>query len=115
MKLYNFTRLINKYSTVFKLIVPSEGQYEGGIYVEGNSATPSCTGAIIPLSRRKVYQLGGNYTTQDKELYMATPIDKALLGSKVLYKDEYYGIEEATDYSDFGDIYHYILRKEGGK
>ena len=112
MILYNFTRLINKYSTDFTLIVPSEGYYEGGIYKEGKSTTEVLTGAIIPLSKRKIYQLGGNYTAQDKELYMIKRINKALLGGKVLYKGDYYSIEEETDYSDFAEIYHYMLRKE---
>ncbi|MDO5397060.1 MAG: hypothetical protein Q4G33_03940 [bacterium] len=112
MKLYNFTRLINKYSTNFTLIVPSEGQYEGGIYKDGKPTTEIRAGAIVPLSQRKVYQLGGNYTAQDKELYTARRIEKALSGCKVLYKDVYYSVEEETDYSDFGDVYHYMLRKE---
>lgn len=112
MQLYNFNRLITKYSTEFTLITPSEGAYDGGVYVYGEPKTNVLTGAIIPLSQRKVYQLGGNYTTQDKELYMLKRIDRALLGGKVFYKGDTYSIEEETDYSDFSDIYHYMLRKE---
>lgn len=112
MKLYDFTRLINKYSTDFTLIVPSEGHYEGGIYTESEATTEVLTGAVIPLSQRKIYQLGGNYTAQDKELYTTERIDKALFGGKVLYKGDYFSIEEEADYSDFADIYHYMLRKE---
>ena len=112
MKLYNFNRLITKYSTDFTIIMPSEGYYDGGIYVCGETKTEVLAGAIIPMSQRKVYQLGGNYTTQDKELYMMKRIDRALLGGKVSYKGDTYSIEEETDYSDFADIYHYILRKE---
>lgn len=112
MKLYNFTRLINKYSTDFTLIIPSDGHYEGGIYKDGKPTTEIRAGAIVPLSQRKVYQSGGNYTAQDKELYTVKRIDRALLGGKILYKGEYYSVEEETDYSDFGDVYHYMLRKE---
>ena len=112
MKLYNFSRLIIKYSTEFTLVAPSEGEYDGGIYVYGEPEAQVLTGAIIPMPQRKVYQPGGNYTSEDKELYMLTRIAKPLLGGKVLYQGDTYSIEEETDYSDFSDIYHYVLRKE---
>lgn len=111
-KIYDFTRLINKYSTDFTLITPSEGVYEGGVYKDGEAVHTALRGAIVPMSERKAYQSGGNYTAEDKELYMIKRINKALLGGKVLYKGRYYCIEEETDYSDFADAYKYVLRKE---
>lgn len=113
MKLYNFKRLIDKYSVDFVLIAPSEGKYEGGIYVDGEGEQIKMRGTIVPMSMRKVYQLGGNYSAQDKELYTVSHIDDALLGGKVIYKGRTYSIEEETDYSDYADAYHYLLRKEG--
>lgn len=112
MKLYNFIRLISKYSVDFTLVMPSKGKYEGGIYVDGESTSAAMRGAIVPLSEKKLYQPGGNYTAQDRELYMFTRIDSALLGGRVLYKGNYYRIEEETDYSDYADVFRYMLRKE---
>lgn len=115
MKLYNFIRLISKYSVDFTLITPSKGEYEGGIYVDGESESKAMRGAIVPLSEKKLYQEGGNYTAEDRELYMSARIDSALLGGRVLYKGNYYRIEEETDYSDYADAYRYTLRKEAPK
>lgn len=113
MKLYNFIRLINKYSVDFVCITQSAGGYDdGGVYIAGEKTETPLRGAIIPMTERKIYQLGGNYTSEDRELYMIKRIDSALLGGKVLYKGEYFAIEEETDYSDYADIFHYILRKE---
>ncbi len=110
-KLYNFTRLIDKYSCVFTLITKNEGTYEGGLYVDGEPATQEMTGAIVPMSSKKIYSSGGTYTAQDKQLFMHAEIPAALLGSQVKYKNCLYNIEEDADYSDFADVWEYVLKR----
>lgn len=106
----DFSRIIEKYSTDFTIIEFSEGNYEDGEYVKGNEIRNPKKGAIFPMSQRKIYNSGGNYKTQDKQLYTTQYIsletEKFILHNKRKYK-----IEEDTDYSDFADIYIYILKR----
>lgn len=110
-KLYDFRRLINKYSCSFTLITKGEGKYEGGIYVDGEPIEQEMTGAVVPMSSKKIYGSGGTYTAQDKQLYMYSEIPKALLGSQVKYNDCVYNIEEDSDYSEFADVWEYVLKR----
>lgn len=109
-KLYNFTRLITKYSVQFTLISVSEGGYVGGKYVSGGEVEMPLTGAIVPYPDSKIYQSGGYLTQKDRQLYMKTPISSPLKGAKVEYKGDIYNIEQNTDYGDYADAYIYALK-----
>lgn len=111
MKLYNFTRLIKKYKCNFTVVTQTGGTYEGGIYVPENKTETEMIGAIVPLGENKIYQSGGSYTTQDRNLYMFKQIPKPLLSGKVIYKGNIYSIEENTDYSEYCDAFIYTLRR----
>lgn len=111
MKLYNFTRLISKYKTDFEIIGEKDGRYEGGIWRHNEGKSITKQGAIVPMSERKLYQSGGTYTVQDRELYMFEKIPEALLDCYVIYKGNRYKIEEETDYSEYSDVYVYVLRR----
>lgn len=111
MKLYDFTGLINKYSVSFDVVSETEGAYDGGIYIPGKTVTEAFTGAIVPIAERKIYQSGGAYTTQDKQLYTHKRIPDALLKGKVRYKDCDYSIEEGIDHSDFCGAFVYTLKR----
>ena len=109
-KLYNFARLIKKYSVNFVLVIPGEGKYIGGKYTEGEAEEMSMSGAIIPMSESKVYQSGGTYTSKDRQLYLLKPMEKALKGGKVKYDGNIYSIETETDYKDYCDAAVYNLK-----
>ena len=111
MKLYNFIRLINKYSCDFTLVTRERGEYEGGIYAAGAEAQASMRGAIVPMSERKVYQSGGHYTSEDRNLYMHSPITAPLEDCRVEYKGKTYSIEEEQDFSEYADVWEYVLRR----
>lgn len=111
MKLYNFARLINKYSTSFHFLVKTDGHFdERGRWVEGEPVMQDATGAIIPMADSKVRQSGGQYTTKDRELYMLRPIPRALMQSNVCYKGNLYSIEQETNYEDYADVVVYVLK-----
>ena len=57
-----------------------------------------------------VFRSDGNLTAKDKRLFMLTPIDKALLNSKVVYENEVFSIQGSTDNSKFTGVYPYILK-----
>lgn len=110
-KLYNFTRLINKYSNTFELITESDGVYVNGVWQAGLSTIKPMRGAIIPMSDGKIYQSGGTLTKSDRNLYTIEPIPNPLNNQKVRYKGKTYSVEEETDYSDYADAYVYVLKR----
>lgn len=109
-KLYNFDRLIDKYSVDFTLITISGGSYVGGKYVGSTETETLCRGAIDPISDSKIYQSGGVLTTKDRQLYMRTPIEKSLTDSKIRFKGNVYKIEQDTNYDDYANAYIYMLK-----
>lgn len=109
MKLYNFKRLIQKYSVPFVIETEQAGRYESGKWVEDGIVSREATGAIVPLAERKVYSSGGHYTSKDRSLYSVTRIED-FDKSKVVYKGNVYKVEEETDYSDYADAYVYVLK-----
>ena len=113
-KLYDFIRLINKYSNAFELITENEGAYVNGKWQAGLSTVTTMNGAIIPLSQSKIYQSGGTLKQTDRQLYTTTPITSPLDNCKIRYKGKTYSVEEETDYSDYADAYFYILKWVSG-
>lgn len=109
-KLYNFKRLIEKYSVDFTLVSISEGSYVGGKYVEGVKTETQCRGAVEPISDSKIYQSGGALTTKDRRLFMKNPIEQSLTNSKVIHKGNVYKIEQEANYEDYADAYIYTLK-----
>lgn len=114
IKLYDFDRLIKKYSVTCSLLAESAGgSYEGGEWIP-NPAPPeeTVTGALIPMSDRKVYQSGGTYTESDREFITRTeiPLEPA---HHIGYKGVKYKVESNTDYSDYAGFYAYNLKRVG--
>ena len=114
MKLYNFTRLINKYSVPFCLH-RSQGSYVGGKWVQGGEVVTPMRGAIVPVSERKVYDSGGTYTTQDRELYLLKPLEAPLSQYRVVYKGNVYAVENGRNFEDYADASMYDLKWQSKK
>lgn len=109
MKLYDFKRLIDKYSVTFSLQRVG-GKFVSGKWEHGDDIIEEMTGAIVPISDKKVYGNGGTYSTQDRELYVKTPIGHPLSDVKVIYKGNAYSVEEAKNFEDYADAVVYVLR-----
>lgn len=109
MKLYNFANLIKKYSVTFCLH-KTQGSYVSGKWEEGGEIVKEMRGAIVPLSDTKVYQSGGTYDKNDRELYMMEPIPEPLSEWKVHYKDKVYTVESGKDFTDYADVMVYNLK-----
>ena len=82
-------------------------------YVKPEPTTVEKTGAIIPMSLRKIYQSGGTLKSTDRQLYMIERIKESLDNATVQYKGNTYSIEEDTDYTDYSDVSAYVLRWVG--
>jgi hypothetical protein len=105
---FDFYRLIQKYSTEFTLVLPSDGGFDDRGKYLSTKTRKSLTGAIMDIDSRKVYQSSGALTTKDKTLFCFTEIP--IEGSKVIHKDKVYSVEELTENADFTDVYQYTLK-----
>lgn len=111
-KLYNFDRLIKKYSVECQLIQETRGgSYVGGNWVPEADGDPvTIHGAVIPMTDRKVYQSGGIYTEQDRELITKTaiPLEPA---AYIMYQGNRYHVESENDYSEYAGFHDYNLKR----
>ena len=110
MKLYSFSRLITKYGVNFEIIKTKDGKYINGHWQEGKKEISESFGAIIPLAEKKLYQQGGSYTAKDRQLYIFNSLGEDLKNVKVRYKNNIYSVEQETDYSDYSDVFVYLLK-----
>lgn len=109
--LYDFKRLIKKYGVDFEILIFMEGSYERGKWRESEPEIKNGEGAILPIGDKKLYGSGGTYDSEDRLLYTYTPIETALEGTRIRYKNNVYSVVEATDYGDYGDVYVYTLKR----
>lgn len=111
-KVFNFERLINKYSVDCQLLMGAAGgNYAGGNWVPDAVPEPKeLSGAILPMTERKLYQSGGTYTESDRVLltFQEIPLEGKVF---VVYKGRRYEVQENTDYSDYADFYSYNLKR----
>lgn len=111
MAYFNFTRLIDKYTSEFTLITQSEGYYDdSGKWVKGETTKTVLRGAIIGFRESKVFRAEGTLTANDKHLFLTQPIDRALLGATVIYQDKKYNVEAVTENAQFTGVYSYVLK-----
>lgn len=108
-KLYNFTRLIRRYSVEYELISYEEGKYVNGKYVEGEKTITTGKGAIVPYGDSKIYQSGGTLTKKDRQLFSSVEIPE-WEKKKLRYGSDLYAIENVTAYKDYADAYIYSLK-----
>lgn len=109
MKIYSFNRLIRKYSVNF-ILHTSQGKFVSGKWEKTDDSTVEMSGAIVPMSDKKIYSSGGVYTAQDRELYLTTPLKGSLSDFKVVYKENIYTVEESRDFEDYADVAVYALK-----
>lgn len=113
-KRFDFTRLLKKYSVFCQLIRETGGgKYEGGNWVPDPPSAPvAIDGVLIPMTDRKVYQSGGAYTEQDRELITETriPLEPA---AYIVHQGIRYHVESESDYSEYAGFYDYNLKRVG--
>lgn len=111
MAYFDFRRLIKKYSSEFTVIIPEENQLnDSGYWVGGEPTEKTLYGAVIGRGESTVIRSDGLLTAKDKRLFMLEPIEKALIGSKVIYDNEIFTIDNSTDNSKFTNVWAYTLK-----
>lgn len=111
MQLYNFKRLIDKYGVVVQLQKKQGGTYVGGKWIEDNEVIREVSGAVVPISERKIYQSGGTLTQNDREWFISEALTGSLIDYKVTYKGNVYSVEESRDYTDYANLAVYVLKR----
>lgn len=110
MLLYNFARLINKYSVSCEIVSTGEGKWEAGEWKESGATKEPFRCAIIPMTERRINNSGGDYKAGDCNIVSTKPLQ---LDTDVfiLYKGKTYKVEESSDYSDYSDFYSYTGKR----
>ncbi|MFJ7841587.1 hypothetical protein ACIQXG_19325 [Lysinibacillus sphaericus] len=109
MSIYNFTRLIRKYSTDVTFIIGvTEGVWnDDGECVGGERITENRTCAVIPFDVKTIAQLGGVVTQSDRQVYSLTPFKH---DDKFEHQGMKYKIDTSIDFTAFGDFYRYVAK-----
>ncbi|WP_337484079.1 hypothetical protein [Porcipelethomonas sp.] len=111
MQYFDFSILIEQYSTDFKVICESKGGYDdNGEYVKGKKIEHTLHGAIMAHSENQIYRSEGKLTSQDRILIMQEPIDRALHGAEVIHLDRRYKIDSELENAEFTGVYQYTLK-----
>lgn len=109
--IYDFSRLISKYSNDIEVVKMQKGQYVNGRFVPSETVTGRIRGAILPIKTEKIYQSGGTLISSDRQLYTKVSLGENLSSLKIRYKEKEFKVEEDTNYSDYAGVYVYLLRR----
>lgn len=121
MQYFNFSRLINKYSTEFIAVVPSERIInDAGEWVYTEPTREILQGAIISHRENKVFRSEGTLSEKDRALFMLEPLKFDLQGVEVIHEGNKYGISSKLENAKFTGVHAYTLKwisafKEGGE
>lgn len=114
MKLFEFKRLIERFTVPFTLERPMvsdevrEWDNKGKEIPKALVIPEAALGALIPLQQRVIYQSGGALTEADRQLYS---LDHTIpLKSRITYKGITYSVETKTPHEDFADFSFYTLK-----
>lgn len=107
MTIYNFERLIKKYSGPITVHIKTEGQWVNGKWVEGEEKTETRYAALIPFDIKTMAQLGGLVTNADVQLFSLAPFQH---GDKIEKNGHKYIVDTSADFTQFGNFYRYIAK-----
>lgn len=110
--MFNFYSLIVKYGVWFECVTTEKGGYVDGEWQDGKEKTVPCFGAIVSLPERKLYQPGGTYSMQDRNLYLPEPLPAHWKNCTVRHDGSQYRIEEdiSNGNETFTGVYSYVLK-----
>lgn len=101
--MYNFKRLIKKYTNTPPLKIVDSGYYDytqGGVWVEDTTET-EFEGAIFPLGRDDaIFGEAGVYGSNSRKLYTFESFE---LNDSIKFEGIEYTVKEEADYSRFED------------
>lgn len=111
MQYFNFSRLVNKYSSEFTAITLLSGYYDDkGDYVDGETVEVTKQGAIIGYTDKTIYKSNGTITEKDKCLLSLEQIAEKFLDRDVIYDNNIYKILTTKDNAKFTGVWKYTLK-----
>ena len=110
MKLYNFARLIKKYSVLCRLVTFGEGSWKAGEWQEGEQSTKDIIGAIVPINEKRIQNSGGSYKQGDCE-FITTELIEITSNAYLVHNGKKYKLQDSTDYSNYADFNVYVARR----
>lgn len=108
MSMYNFSRLIKKYSRPTILHgETTEGAWVGGKWIEGVASQETISLTLIPFDVKTIAQLGGLVTNADVQIYSLTALKH---GDKIEQGSSKYTVDTSANFTAYGDFYRYIAK-----
>lgn len=112
-KQFEFADFVGEFPAPFYMYetidVPG-GYNDDGEWIAGSSTEEKVLkqGIVLPLSDNTLkYAPQGAYTEKEKELYVTYPIP---INTRITYEDEDYTVQQFKDFSQYADVYIYIMR-----
>lgn len=108
-KQFEFADFVDEFYVPFIYYEITEGEWDdNGDWIGGGEREVQSGGIILPLSEDDLkYAEAGTYSEKDKKLYVTSELKT---GNKVLYKNDKYTIQNFKDYSEYADVYIYLMR-----
>lgn len=108
-KPFEFADFVDEFQVPFTYYDWQEGYWnEEGDYVEEQELPISMSGIILPLSEDDLrYAEAGTYSQKEKKVYTVSPLQE---GREVEYKGDKYTIQSFKDYSEYADVFIYLMR-----
>ena len=108
-KQFEFADFVEEFYVPFTYIEETQGYREdNGDWVEGIEVPIASGGIVLPLTEDDLkYAEAGTHAEKNKKVYVTNELQT---GSKVLYKDNVYTIQSFKDYSEYADVFIYIMR-----
>lgn len=109
-KQFQFADFVEEFSVpIIAKTVGSDGYYDDGEWVPPIPAEDlNLVAIVLPLSEDDLkYVESGSYTVKEKKLYVTKEL---AVGQKIEYKSDLYEIGAFKDYSEYADVYIYLMR-----
>lgn len=119
MQIFNFSRLVNKFSRKITVITNSKGDFDSkGDWIEGEEKRTVIKGAVIRHRANKIYNSNGLLTDDDYAMYLIEKPPFDLIGSTVIVDNQKFKVQSKLDNSEFTGVWsfniHYVSAfKEG--
>lgn len=116
MQQFLFADMIREYSIPVTIVAISRGKYVAGDYQAGDKTSTEIYAAVLPMSAQKIYQSGGAYTSEDRDMYVAQADDSIVFDSGAQYfvvdGSRKFHVEAADNYgTEYADFNHYSLKR----
>ncbi len=121
MQIFNFTRLVNKYSKKITVITLSKDKFDSkGDLIKGEEKQTVMQGAVIRHRTSKIYNSNGVLTDDDYALYLTEKPKFDLIGSIIVVDNQKFKVQSKLDNSEFTGVWSFNIRyvsafKEGKK